>query len=86
MLQRSRRTPGCAEAAGRLTPSRVESPRQPTSTGWFTRWSDFGAASFMPAGEAGALERLEVLAWGRLLGELLQRCADALESEQRPEG
>jgi serine/threonine protein kinase len=33
--------------------------------------SDFGAASFLPPGDQGALERLEVLAWGRLLGELL---------------
>ncbi len=37
--------------------------------------SDFGAASFMPAGEATALARLDVRAWGLLLGELLDRCA-----------
>jgi len=33
--------------------------------------SDFGAAAFMPADLAPGLERLEVLAWGLLLGELL---------------
>ena len=36
--------------------------------------SDFGAASLMPAGEAKTLARLDVLAWGLLLGELLDRC------------
>jgi hypothetical protein len=36
--------------------------------------SDFGAASFMPARHADALARLDVLAWGLLLGELLDRC------------
>jgi hypothetical protein len=36
--------------------------------------SDFGAASFIPEGRGGAFERLEVLAWGHLLGELLDRC------------
>lgn len=36
--------------------------------------SDFGAASFMPPAAGEAFERLEVLAWGRLLGELLDRC------------
>ncbi|WP_158916027.1 leucine-rich repeat domain-containing protein [Caulobacter sp. S45] len=37
--------------------------------------SDFGAASFLPSGpQAARLERLEVLAWGRLLSELLDRC------------
>jgi len=36
--------------------------------------SDFGAASFMPAHQAAALARLDVLAWGLLLGELLDRC------------
>lgn len=36
---------------------------------------DFGAASFYPQGEP-AFERLEVLAFGRLLGELLDRCPD----------
>lgn len=34
---------------------------------------DFGAASFYPPHEA-RLERLEVLAFGRLLGEMLDRC------------
>ena len=37
--------------------------------------SDFGAASFMPRDRAPALERLDVLAWGLLLGELLDRTA-----------
>ncbi len=37
--------------------------------------SDFGAASFMPGHQAGALARLDVLAWGLLLGELLDRRA-----------
>lgn len=37
--------------------------------------SDLGGASFLPAGAAGsALHRLDVLAWGLLLGELLDRC------------
>jgi hypothetical protein len=36
---------------------------------------DFGAASFYPPGEP-AFERLEVLAFGRLLGELLDRCPE----------
>lgn len=36
--------------------------------------SDFGAASFMPASESRRLQRLDVLAWGLLLGELLERC------------
>ncbi len=45
--------------------------------------SDFGAASFMPAGRAGALARLDVLAWGLLLGELLDRCAAADTSAPR---
>lgn len=37
--------------------------------------SDFGAASFLPGGAPGeALQRLEVRAWGLLLGELLDRC------------
>ena len=34
--------------------------------------SDLGGASFLPAGTA--LQRLDVLAWGLLLGELLDRC------------
>ena len=38
--------------------------------------SDFGAASFLPEGDDGGLERLEVLAWGRLLGELLDLSHD----------
>ncbi len=40
--------------------------------------SDFGAASFFaPDSSAGqALQRIEALAFGRLLGELLARCAD----------
>ncbi|GJE54228.1 MULTISPECIES: leucine-rich repeat-containing protein kinase family protein [Methylobacterium] len=37
--------------------------------------SDFGAASMLPPGPAGeALQRIEVKAWGLLLGELLARC------------
>jgi serine/threonine protein kinase len=36
---------------------------------------DFGAASFYPAVDP-AFERLEVLAFGRLLGELLDRCPE----------
>ena len=40
--------------------------------------SDFGAAAALPAGEDGrALQRIEVLAWGVLLGELLERSAEA---------
>jgi hypothetical protein len=40
--------------------------------------SDFGAACLLPGGAAGAaLQRLEVLAWGILLGELLAYCPDA---------
>ena len=40
--------------------------------------SDFGAASFMASGvERAALERIEVRAWGVLLGELLDCCPDA---------
>ena len=39
--------------------------------------SDFGAASSLPGGEAGrALQRIETRAWGILLGELLDRCAE----------
>lgn len=37
---------------------------------------DFGAASFHPVGEP-ALERIEVRAFGVLLGELLERCDEA---------
>ena len=40
--------------------------------------SDFGAASFMPEAESGRLARLDVLAWGLLLGELLGRCSEAV--------
>jgi hypothetical protein len=36
--------------------------------------SDFGAASFLPNGPDDPLARLDVLAWGRLLGELLDLC------------
>jgi hypothetical protein len=39
------------------------------------RLGDFGAASFYPPGEP-AYERIEVLAFGRLLAELLDRCAE----------
>ena len=43
--------------------------------------SDFGAASFMlPGGERTALGRIEVRAWGLLLGELLDRCPGAPQS------
>jgi serine/threonine protein kinase len=38
--------------------------------------SDFGAACALPEGEEGnAWRRIEVRAWGLLLGELLDRCA-----------
>ncbi len=37
--------------------------------------SDFGAASFVPSGDG--LQKLDVLAWGLLLGELLDRCDQA---------
>lgn len=37
--------------------------------------SDFGAASFLPDGPGDPLARLDVLAWGHLLGELLDHCA-----------
>jgi hypothetical protein len=40
--------------------------------------SDFGAACLLPGEAEGvALQRLEVLAWGILLGELLAHCPDA---------
>ena len=40
--------------------------------------SDFGAAASLPPGEDGlALQRIEVLAWGILLGELLARTPEA---------
>lgn len=39
--------------------------------------SDFGAASRLPCGEAGlSWQRVEIRAWGLLLGELLDRCAE----------
>ena len=37
------------------------------------RLSDFGAASFMPLDDTPGLDRLDVLAWGILLSELLDR-------------
>ena len=38
---------------------------------------DFGAASILPSTrESEALQRIEVRAWGLLLGELLDRCAE----------
>ncbi len=40
--------------------------------------SDFGAASFMPAGRADAFRRLDVRAWGILLGELIGHCEGGL--------
>lgn len=41
--------------------------------------SDFGAASFLPTGAMqAAIARTDVLAWGLLLGELLDRCPDGL--------
>lgn len=41
--------------------------------------SDFGAASFLPDGGVGqAIMKTDVLAWGVLLGELLDRCSDEL--------
>ncbi|PAW70304.1 MAG: protein kinase [Opitutia bacterium Tous-C5TDCM] len=40
------------------------------------RLGDFGAASFYPSAGA-AFERLEVLAFGRLLAELLERCDES---------
>lgn len=44
--------------------------------------SDFGAACVLPEGEEGdAWRRIEVRAWGLLLGELLDRCApDPIEA------
>ena len=45
--------------------------------------SDFGAASFMPPAQAADLEKLDVLAWGLLLGELLDRCGTADVSAPR---
>lgn len=41
--------------------------------------SDFGAASFLRGGtEDAAWQRLEVRAWGLLLGELLDRCSEEI--------
>jgi hypothetical protein len=46
--------------------------------------TDFGAASFLPAGaDAPALQRTEVLAWGILLGELLAACPDPVPAHLR---
>ena len=45
--------------------------------------SDFGAASFMPPGSAPALEALDVLAFGLLLGELLDRGGSGAEAVAR---
>lgn len=42
---------------------------------------DFGAASFYPPGDT-RFEKIEVLAFGRLLGELLDRCPDPLPGWQ----
>jgi serine/threonine protein kinase len=42
---------------------------------------DLGAASFYPPDDA-RFEKLEVLAFGRLLGELLDRCPDAIPGLQ----
>jgi hypothetical protein len=39
--------------------------------------SDFGGASFLPDGPGDPLRSLDVLAWGLLLGELLERRGDA---------
>jgi len=36
--------------------------------------SDLGGAAFLPDGPGDPLERLDVLAFGRLMGELLDRC------------
>ena len=44
---------------------------------------DFGAASFLPAvapSQQGLLQRIEVRAFGVLLGELLARCAERSEA------
>ena len=40
--------------------------------------SDFGGASFLPDGPGDPLRSLDVLAWGLLLGELLERCDNGL--------
>jgi hypothetical protein len=46
---------------------------------------DFGAASFYPPGDS-RFEIIEVLAFGRLLGELLQRCPTAFPALQALSG
>ena len=40
--------------------------------------SDFGAAAFLRPDGAEAFQRMDVLAWGILLGELIERCGEAL--------
>jgi len=46
--------------------------------------SDFGAASFLQGAEGGAAwQRLEVRAWGLLLGELLDRCNEEIPEHSR---
>ena len=46
--------------------------------------SDFGAAFFLPGAEGGAAwQRLEVRAWGLLLGELLDRCGGEIPEQAR---
>ena len=48
--------------------------------------SDLGAAACLPATPEGAmLQRIEVRAWGLLLGELLDRCAAAPEAARAVE-
>ncbi len=45
--------------------------------------TDFGAASFLPAADADVFASLDVLAWGILLGELLDLCRDEPPSVPR---
>jgi hypothetical protein len=45
--------------------------------------SDLGGASFLPKGSDAPLARLDVLAWGLLLGELLERCGDKAPETMR---
>lgn len=46
--------------------------------------SDFGAASFLQDGAGGAAwQRLEVRAWGLLLGEVLDRCNEEIPEQSR---
>ena len=48
--------------------------------------SDLGAAAILPSGTPGAaLQRLEVRAWGLLLGELLDRCEAAPDAARAVE-